>query len=205
MDEIVRKTRRGRPPSFDRDVALRQAMRLFWDRGYESTTFDSLLDAMGISASSFQNSFGSKQALYAEATSFYLKEKADWFGRILASSVTTREAFEMLIEASANAFTNCNEPAGCMISLAGLHGAPAQDPIRDMMTDQRALAERVMSERLQLGIERGELPADTDAGALAAFFNTVLRGMAVQARDGASRDRLLQIGHLAMRSWPEQA
>ena len=56
-----------------------------------------------------------------------------------------------------------------------------------------------MSERLQQGVDRGELPRECDPVALAAFFNTVFRGMAVQARDGANRERLLQIGRLAMR------
>jgi len=30
----------------------------------------------------------------------------------------------------------------------------------------------------------------------------VARGLAVQARDGASREKLSQIGRLAMRAWP---
>jgi len=53
---------------FDRAVALQVAQKLFWERGYEGTSFDELIAAMGISASSFYNSFGSKEALYCEAT-----------------------------------------------------------------------------------------------------------------------------------------
>ena len=203
MDTIVQtRARRGRPPAFDRDEALRQAMRLFWDRGYEGTTFDQLLACMGISASSFQNAFGSKQALYEEATRRYLEEKTAWFDESLSRIADTRQAFETLIETTADAFTEGGMPAGCMISLAGTHAAPACDPIREMMVEQRALSERLMRVRLQAGIESGELPAGTDAASLAAFFSTVFRGMAVQARDGASRERLVEIGRLAMRVWP---
>jgi hypothetical protein len=50
----------------------------------------------------------------------------------------------------------------------------------------------------------GDVPPDTDAAAMAAFFSTVFRGMAVQARDGATRDQLLKIGALAMKVWPER-
>ena len=62
---------RGRPTNFDRSVALQQAMKLFWERGYEGASFDELTAAMGISASSFYNSFGSKERLYQEATEAY--------------------------------------------------------------------------------------------------------------------------------------
>ena len=45
-------------------------------------------------------------------------------------------------------------------------------------------------------------PAETDAAALARFLATVLQGLTVQARDGASRAELQAIGRLAMRCWP---
>ncbi len=204
MDGTVARARRGRPPAFDRNEALRRAMCLFWDRGYEGTSFDELLAVMGISASSFQNAFGSKQALYEAATALYLDEKAARMGESLAGGMDTRRAFEILMENTADAFTEGGgSPAGCMIALAGTHAAPACDPIRDMMVAQRALSERLMCERLQAGIDRGELPADTDPTLLAAFFGTVFRGMSVQARDGASREKLAEIGRLAMRAWPD--
>src|ERR1700686_2391443 len=48
---------RGRPKSFDRTAAIQQAMELFWDRGYEGTTFDDLIRAMKLSPSSFYHEF----------------------------------------------------------------------------------------------------------------------------------------------------
>ena len=44
--------RAGRPLSFDRDVALRQAMLAFWRHGYETSSVADLTGAMGISAPS---------------------------------------------------------------------------------------------------------------------------------------------------------
>jgi AcrR family transcriptional regulator len=193
----------GRPRKFDRGQALAQAMRLFWEQGYEGTTFDQLITAMGISASSFQNSFGTKERVYEAATQLYLDEKARWFADALSGDTGTRQTFEKLIESTADAFTECGDPAGCMISLAGTHAAAECSRIRDMMAAKRVMAEEAMRNRIEAGIEKGDVPPGTDAAGIAAFFSTVFRGMAVQARDGATREQLLKIGHLAMRAWPE--
>ena len=72
------KRGRGRPAVFDRAVALMAAMKLFWERGYEGTSLDDLVAAMGISASSFYNSFGSKERLYQEATEVYMAAAGQW-------------------------------------------------------------------------------------------------------------------------------
>jgi AcrR family transcriptional regulator len=200
--QVQARTARGRPRKFDRAEALAQAMRLFWEQGYEGTTFDQLITAMGISASSFQNTFGSKERAYEEATQLYLEEKARWFAEALSDTADTRRTFEKLIESTADAFTDSSDPAGCMISLAGTHAAPECDRIRDMMAAKRTMSEAAMCKRLEAGIAAGELPPDTDAAAMAAFFSTVFRGMAVQARDGATREQLQKIGDLAMKIWP---
>jgi AcrR family transcriptional regulator len=203
MDQQVQpRTGRGRPRKFDRAEALGQAMRLFWEQGYEGTTFDQLITAMGISASSFQNAFGSKESAYEQATQLFLEEKARWFAGALNGEADTRVAFEKLIDCTAEAFTTPCDPAGCMISLAGTHNAPDCDRIRDMMAAKRNLSEQAMRERLEAGVASGDLPPGTDAAAMAAYFSTMFHGMAVQARDGASREHLQRIGALAMRIWP---
>jgi AcrR family transcriptional regulator len=201
MQEMVH-ARRGRPRKFDRTEALAQAMRLFWEQGYEGTTFDQLITAMGISASSFQNCFGNKERVYEEATQLYLAEKRCWFAEALSDEIGTRETFERLVHSTADAFTASSDPAGCMISLAGTHAAPECDRIRDMMAAKRTMSEDAMRMRLEAGIAAGDVPADADTASIAAFFSTVFRGMAVQARDGANREQLLKIGMLAMRAWP---
>src|SRR5258706_16115875 len=39
----------GRPSAFDREAALEKAMKLFWGRGYQGTSFAALIHAVGVS------------------------------------------------------------------------------------------------------------------------------------------------------------
>ena len=193
---------RGRPSTFDRTEALNQAMKLFWEQGYEGTSFDQLIQAMGISPSSFYNSFGSKEQLYKEATDAYMNMSGGWFAGSLFGTADTREAFEKLLDATAVEFTRRGHPSGCMISLAGTHLPPELGSVRKTMAEHRASAEEMMAQRLRKGVEDGDLPFDTDVPALAAFYNSVTRGMAVQARDGGRPQKLKAIADIAMRAWP---
>jgi AcrR family transcriptional regulator len=122
------KRGRGRPKSFDRTAAIHQAMELFWDRGYEGTTFDDLIGAMKLSPSSFYHEFGSKERLYREAADYYLNRSTSYL-RNFSSHRDTRAAFAALIEEAAAFFTNDASPdvhlTSCrvLLSLSGQHAA----------------------------------------------------------------------------------
>jgi AcrR family transcriptional regulator len=199
--ETLRRAR-GRPKNFDRSVALQQAMKLFWERGYEGSSFDDLTAAMGISASSFCNSFGSKEHLYQEASEAYMAAATRWFTSELDAATDTRTAFHRLLTAAAREFTRTDLPTGCMISLACTQVPPALTGLRDTMVGYRGAAQSAMAVRIQRGIDAGDVPKDTDVQALAAFYSSLSRGMAAQARDGASRERLQEIVEIGMRAWP---
>ena len=123
VSDTLRRAR-GRPRNFDRSDALQQAMKLFWERGYEGASFDDLTAAMGISPSSFYNSFGSKERLYQEATEAYMACAGKWFADELQADTDAKTAFHRLLTAAAREFTQNDLPAGCMISLAGTACSP---------------------------------------------------------------------------------
>ena len=50
----------GRPLSFNRDAALRQAMLLFWRHGYEGTSLNALTRTLGVTPPSIYAAFGDK-------------------------------------------------------------------------------------------------------------------------------------------------
>ncbi len=152
VPEPLRRAR-GRPKNFDRAVALQQAMKLFWDRGYEGASFDDLTAAMGISPSSFYNTFGSKEQLYQEATQAYMAAAAEWFAGELNADTDTKTAFHRLLTAAAREFTRNDLPTGCMISLACTQVPPELMCLREKMVGHREAAQLAMAARIQRGID----------------------------------------------------
>src|SRR4029077_13693037 len=133
---------------------------------------------MGISPSSFYNSFGSKERLYQEATEAYLALSGEWFLCELNADTDTRSAFHNVLLAATREFTKEGLPSGWMISLAGTHLPPSLNSVRDMMARYRQLGQTLMAARIQSGIERGDVPPETNAETLPALYRACSRGVA---------------------------
>ncbi|MEW2527210.1 TetR/AcrR family transcriptional regulator [Streptomyces sp. NPDC047071] len=192
---------RGRPRGFDRETALRRAMEVFWEHGYEATSMTDLTSAMGIASPSLYAAFGSKERLFQEAVALYSTTEGSAMTRAFAEVPTARGAVEAVLRENARAYTDRDRPTGCMIVLAATNCSPANAPVRDHLAAWRRSGAEMMAERLRRGVEEGELPAATDTEAVAAFYTTVVQGMSVQARDGASRAALDKTVDRAMAAW----
>ncbi len=191
---------RGRPRSFDRDAALRRAMEVFWAKGYEGASIADLTAAMGINSPSLYAAFGCKEALFREALALYGEtESCTIWGAMEAP--TAREAVAGFLMRTARAFTRPGKPRGCLVVLSALHATENSETVRRELVRQRAKTVEDLAERLRRGVETGEIAPGTDVKAVAQFYVTVQQGMSIQARDGASRERLEAIARAALAAW----
>jgi AcrR family transcriptional regulator len=178
-------------------------MELFWRQGYESTSISDLTSAMGITAPSLYAAFGDKERLYLEAVERYKSDLGN-SGRILAGEATARGAVERLLEASAIELTNTKDhPPGCMVVASAINGSPQSAHLQDALRGCRLEAEARITAKIKRGVRDGELPLRTNAAALGKFYMTVMQGMTIQARDGATQKDLLAVARAAMLHWPE--
>lgn len=195
------KRRTGRPLSFDRSEALKQAMLAFWRHGYETTSIVDLTTAMKITAPSLYAAFGDKRQLFLEAVALYAGDPEEQ-RRAIENAASSFDAASDLLEAVAVAFTGDETPPGCLLASATATGSPEANDVRCVVASIRGgLAARFVS-RIERDVVEGLLPGDTDPNALANLVVAVTLGMSVLARDGASRSILLALGKAALNGWP---
>jgi len=194
---------RGRPRSFDRDAALERAMQVFWRQGYDATSIHDLTKAMDINPPSLYAAFGDKERLFLEAVQRYELGLGRTLPAILSAAPTARAGVDRLLQTVAREFTNRSHPPGCMVIIAATNCTADSAHIQAALAKRRRSGEANVRARIERGIKERELPAHTDAGALAKFYATVVEGMSIQARDGASRRSLLATAAAAMRAWPD--
>lgn len=195
-------SRTGRPREFDRREALQRAMEIFWAQGYEGTTLADLQKAMGgITAPSFYAAFGSKEDLFRETVELYKMTQGAPVVKALVEGPTARESVEAMLRAAAESICGHNNPRGCMMVVGAINCSAANKGIENFLRDQRATREKVISQRLRRGVTDGDLPPSTDINALVSFYTSVADGMAIHAKDGASRKTLGKIVKCAMAAW----
>jgi AcrR family transcriptional regulator len=193
---------RGRPRVFDRYTALRKAVDLFWERGYEGTSLKDLTEAMGIASASIYACFGSKEALFREAMVLYGSMEGQPPRIALREQPTTRGAIHAMLRATADVITLPGAPHGCMLILAAPTGAVENHAVREFLAGIRRGMLIEVRDRLVRGIADGDLVAsDASLDAIARYYTTVVQGLSVQARDGASRGDLEGVITCAMAAW----
>ena len=84
----------GRPREFEAAEALRQAMHVFWSKGYEGASLADILHATGLSKSSLYATFGDKRTLFLAAFDAYRSERLEYLNRILHGGQLARQSIE---------------------------------------------------------------------------------------------------------------
>jgi AcrR family transcriptional regulator len=191
----------GRPREFDYDKALDQAIRVFWQKGYEGTSMPDLTDAMGINRPSLYSAFGNKEELFRKALERY-SENAGNRARGLLAAPKIRDALESFLMASADAFVCKENPRGCLSVQGALVGSDDSAAVCSETKTCRQVVMGALAERFDRAIGEGELPDSTDTAELARFYSTIIQGMSVQSVGGAACSELKAIARRALLALP---
>jgi len=177
----------GRPRTFDRDVAITQALHLFWEHGYDATSLSQLKAHIGggISAPSFYAAFGSKQALFTEVMERYLTTHGRVTDSLFDTTLPPREAIELTLRRSAKMQCEADHPKGCLVSL-GLMSTCSDESkaISEPLARARSLNRAGIVTCIERAIAAGELPTTVMPETLAAVFDSFMLGLSTLARDG---------------------
>jgi len=88
----------GRPKQFNPDLAVANAVDLFWRQGYGATTPAELVEALGIGKGSLYNTFESKHALFEEALRRYGDQRVAGLVDVLNQPGPVRERLQAALE-----------------------------------------------------------------------------------------------------------
>jgi AcrR family transcriptional regulator len=192
----------ARPREFDEDEVLQAALRVFWEKGYESASLGDLLEAMGLTKSSLYKAFGSKEALFWRVVERYNRDFLGFRLDALAEP-TPRRIAERLLYGMTELHSGERTPNGCLELNAALACSTVTEPIRQELVRNRERFRVQLRDRFEETVATAPLPPGMTSDDAASLIISLIQGLAVQAKAGVSRETARRVVRAALLSWPE--
>ena len=93
---------------------------------------------------------------------------------------------------------------GCLFVNGALSSSADGDPIRYELCKFRDALRRALCKRFEETKSAGPLPPDTNSQDAARYVASIINGMAVLAKGGATRRELRGVVRTALLSWPQR-
>jgi TetR/AcrR family transcriptional regulator, transcriptional repressor for nem operon len=188
----------SRVKEFDEAEVLDQALELFRARGFKHTSFNDLVQELGVSRQSLYDTYGDKQALYQTALRRYLDRGLDGIRRKFDEATPVRAAFTDFFD-NMIAGTCANGSPGCLMVNSMVELSPHDADTRALAQAHAREIEGIFVSRLSLAQRQGEIDKAKDPVALARFFYHTILGLAVASRALGDKASLQQTARLALR------
>jgi len=178
----------ARPQEFNTAEALRQAMGVFWRKGYDATSMTDLLQAMGLSKSSLYAVFGGKRALFLAAFDAYREARAREMHQMLKEGPAHQaiEQFFRKIVADAES----GDLRGCMSINQAVEMAPRDPEVRSRISQDFALMEEGLVQAIKRGQAEGSIKSANSPRNLARLLVLAFPGLQVMVRAGGDKAQL---------------
>ena len=173
------QSQRGRPRSFDTEVAVERAMQVFWSLGYHGTSLPDLLRATKLSRGSLYAAFGDKHGLFLQTLDRYIDEALARLDAELSLQTTALAALRACVAAYVERTSGLKGKRGCLVVATTMELA-AHDT--DVLKRIRRFF-KAMETRLTIAVTRaqaaGELVDHVEAADIARLLVCTVEGLRV--------------------------
>ena len=177
---------RGRPKAFDETEALTAAMYYFWEHGYDNTSLENLLLAMGIKKSSFYATFKSKEAVFSRTLELYRNQNIA-FMRDLKNKIGPKKAMLTLLELTIKELEEIGKVRGCLLINSGKECYNRYDNLSQQIHAEFNFMQDMFIEFIEEAQKVGEITSTKEARVISGRYMNTLNGLIVTIQAGASQ------------------
>jgi TetR/AcrR family transcriptional repressor of nem operon len=188
----------GRPLEYDPEIALDTAMRLFWRKGYETTSLQDLLSEMGLSKSSFYQAYESKHALFEKCVEHYQATRIDKLNTQIDKHRSARAFLEAAFMDVANETRDITTRKGCLLMNTASEFGQTDPSIAKLVADSLDQITTIFKNAIERAQQNGEIPAQKNATELASYLVSTMSGLENMVKAGKDRQTIKHIAKTAL-------
>jgi TetR/AcrR family transcriptional repressor of nem operon len=178
---------------FDVDLGLERAMQAFWERGYEATSMQDLVEAMGINRGSLYDTYGDKRALFLAALRNYDENIRREPLERLEVEMEPRQAIRTVFEILAEPAMDGSPAKGCLLTNSALELAAHDAEIREIIARSQRQIEEFFARVIERGKAEGVFGPHVEANQAAAGLIAAMLGLIVLTRSRPEPELLKSI------------
>ncbi len=165
-------------------------------QGFSAASLDTLSAATKLNRPSLYGAFGDKEELYLDALKAIAKTASMCCRRLLIPLLPLRENLARVYDRALAIYLHGETAArGCFLIGTATAEAIQHARVREVLGRSLNDFDGAITERMELAVKRGELPADADPATLARLASAVMHSLAVRARAGDTREALEALAH----------
>ncbi|WP_395337246.1 TetR/AcrR family transcriptional regulator [Novosphingobium sp. BL-8H] len=185
----------ARPRTFDVDAALDAAIAVFREHGYEGTSAQMLVSAMGIGRQSLYDTFGDKWQLYQQVLRRYVLAEGQAHRAALKTGPRAVDGIAAMVARVVR-----EADVACLgVGSIAEFGCSNRELNTINAAAERALRAGIVAQ-VQQAQEEGDLAGSVDPDAAATYLIASFAGIRLAARGGADSAHLEGLGAMVMRA-----
>ena len=161
-----------RQKEFDYDEKLVAARNLFWQKGYNATSMNDLVNALQINRSSLYLTYGSKHDLFLKSLGNYIQVKENAYRKAAEKNEAPLKAVENVVRYVLKTILQDNKT--CLALNSTFELSRTDKDVNKLLKKQAMTGVQLFEKLLQQAKDAGELSTDKEPRALAHF---ILSGM----------------------------
>ena len=163
---------------FDKEKTIKKVTELFWEKGYNGTSMQDLVDITGLNRSSIYNTFGDKFSLFTQALHHYKDSQTHFLTSLQDKTKSPKQVIHLLFEGVWSELNPVNNK-GCFLSNCTTELANANQDVHKFLEINHHTMVDLFSDLISKAQEAGEIPADKNPKELANFLFSSLQGLRV--------------------------
>lgn len=182
-----------RPPEYDRETVVSQAMGVFWEQGYGKTSIGDLVAATGLQPGSLYAAFGNKKGVFLEVIDQYNRAFLADLRKLRNDPAPAIDKIGDLLQQIVEKQLAGVDERGCLTVNALLEMSQHDAEIADRLCGYNHRLRRSFAALIGDAQSEGDIEKERNTEALAAFLMNNIWGMRVMCKSRPDRSGLQAI------------
>ena len=190
---VLNGNKMARTKNFNQDEVLDKAVALFWEKGFNATSANDLVEKLGLSRSSLYDTYGDKRTLFIKSLERYRSQIVENMIVMINTSsdikVTIQEIFNLIISQDINE----KIPIGCFMVNSAIEMSAIDKEVAEIVKQNQKDVEQSFEKAISKGQKEGKISVFLNSKKMSKFYFNSITGIRVALKYNKNQNDINEI------------